>query len=183
MVYPITKLWLLPFLRLLIKKIEGMENIPTNNNFIIAANHKRIIDSFFIGYAIVTKLNKKVSVIARPKYNLEKIFPKEWVGWILVFDKKKGYAEAVEKLKSGAIIGIYPEGSTKVKNKLKTGAIRLAIESNKPILPIGLNSSWKPFTATIKIGKPFYADKNIDINLQTKRLMKKVYALKGSFLK
>ena len=183
MVYPITKLWLSPFLRLLIKKIEGMENIPTNNNFIIASNHEKFIDSFFISYIIFTKLSRKVNFIARPKYNLEKIFPKEWVGWILVFDKKKGYAEAVEKLKSGAIIGIYPEGSTKVKNKLKTGAIRLAIESNKPILPIGLNSSWKPFTATIKIGKPFYADKNTDINLQTKRLMKKVYALKGSFLK
>ena len=99
MAYPITKLWLFPLLRILIRKIEGLENIPINNNFIIASNHERIIDSFFIGYVIVTKLNRKVNIIARPKYNLEKIFPKKWVGWILVFDKKKGYAEAVEKLK------------------------------------------------------------------------------------
>lgn len=183
MAYPITKIWLIPFLRLLIRKIEGMKNIPTNNNFIIASNHEKLIDSFFIWYVVATKPNKKVSMIARPKYKLEKIFPKKWIGWILVFDRKKGYAEAVEKLKSGAIVGIYPEGSTKVKNRLKTGAIRLSIETNKPILPVGLNSSWKPFTATIKIGKPFYADKNADIRLQTKNLMKKVYGLKNSFSK
>ena len=181
MLDPITRLWLLPFLRRLIKKIKGMENIPLNNNFIIASNHEKLIDSFFISYIIFTKLNRKVNLIARPKYKLEKIFPKKWIGWILIFDRKKGYAEAVEKLKSGAIVGIYPEGSTKIKNRLKTGAIRLAIETNKPILPVGLNSSWKPFTATICIGKPFYADKNADIRLQTKNLMKKVYELKNSF--
>ena len=118
--------------------------------------------------------------IARPKYKLEKIFPKRWVGWILVFDKKKGYAEALEKLKHGAIIGIYPEGSTKVKNRLKTGAIRLAIESNKPILPVGLNSSWKPLAATVNIGKPFYADKKAGANIQTKCLMERIYKLKES---
>ena len=181
MAYPITKLWLIPLLRLLIRRIEGIENILTKGNFIIASNHDRILDSFFIWYVIVSKLNRKVHFIARPTNKLDKIVPKKWAGWILVFDRKKGYAEALEKLKSGAIIGIYPEASTKIKKKLKTGAIRLAIESNKPILPVGLNSSWKPFTATIRIGKPFYADKNIDIRLQTKRLMKRVYSLKYSF--
>ena len=181
MAYPITKLWLIPLLRLLIRKIEGIENIPANGNFIIASNHDRIIDSFFIWYAIVSKLNRKVHFIARPTNKLDKIVPKKWAGWVLVFDKKKGYAEALEKLKSGAIIGIYPEGSTRVKNKLKTGAIRLAIESNRPILPIGLNSSWKPFTSTISIGKPFYADNHADIHVQTKKLMRKIYGLKNSF--
>lgn len=180
MAYPITKLWLIPLLRILIRKIEGIENIPTKGNFIIASNHDRILDSFFIWYAIVSKLNRKVHFIARPTNKLELIIPKKWAGWILVFDREKGYAEALEKLKSGGIICIYPEGSTKIKKKLKTGAIRLAIDSGTPILPVGLNSSWKLFTAAIRIGKPFYADKNIGIRLQTKRLMKKAYMLKNS---
>lgn len=178
MVYQITKIWLMPLLRLLIKKIEGVENIPASGNFIIASNHHRILDSFFIWYVIVSKLNRKVHFIARPTNKLDVIIPKKWAGWILAFDRKKGYAEALEKLKSGAIIGIYPEGSTKIKNKLKTGAIRLAIESGRPILPVGLKSSWKPFTAAIRIGKPFYADKHMDIRLQTKRLMKMAYSLR-----
>lgn len=180
MAYPITKLWLIPLLRILIRKIEGIDKITAKGKFIIASNHDSILDSFFISSIIVSKLNRKVHFIARPTNNLDKIVPKKWAGWILVFDRKKGYLEALEKLKSGAIIGIYPEGSTKIKNKLKTGAIRLAIESNTPILPIGLSSSWKPFTAAIRIGKPFYADKNIGIRLQTKRLMKIIYSLKGS---
>ncbi|MBI2655494.1 1-acyl-sn-glycerol-3-phosphate acyltransferase [Candidatus Woesearchaeota archaeon] len=181
MAYPITKLWLIPLLRILIRKIEGIENIPASGSFIIASNHEKIIDSFFIWYAIVSKLNRKVHFIARPTNKLEKIFPKQWVGWILVFDRKKGYAEALERLNSGGIIGIYPEGSTKIKKKLKTGAIRLAIGSNRPILPVGLNSSWKPFTSTIRIGNPFYADRHADIHVQTKNLMKKIYRLKNSF--
>ena len=92
MLDPITRLWLLPFLRLLIKKIEGIGNVPTSNNFIIASNHEKFIDSLFISYIVFTKLNKKVSMIAMPKYKfLGKVFPKSCVGWILVFDKKKGY--------------------------------------------------------------------------------------------
>lgn len=78
------------------KKIDGMKNVPTNTNFIIAANHEKIIDSFFLVYIVVAKLNKKIHMVARPKYKLEKLFPKKWVGWILVFDRKKGYAEALE---------------------------------------------------------------------------------------
>lgn len=78
------------------------------------------------------------------------------------------------------MIGVYPNGSTRIKNKLKTGAIRMSIESKKPILPVGLNSSWKPFTATIKIGKLFYANKNADVRIQTKNLMRKIYRLKES---
>jgi len=82
-----------------------------------------------------------VHFIARPKYKLEKIFPKRWVGWILVFDKKKGYAEALEKLKHGAIIGIYPEGSTKVKNRRNTLGYRIEQANTSSRLELFMEAS------------------------------------------
>ena len=79
-------------------------------------------------------------------------------------------------------MGIFPEGhlEAKVRNP-KTGAIRLALETNAPILPIGLKSSYIPFNSTLNIGKLIYLKKNKkNLKKQASDLMKKVYQLSGS---
>ena len=52
MVYEITKLWLYPFCRLFTGKIDGKANIQKNKNFIVVANHRRLIDPILIAYII-----------------------------------------------------------------------------------------------------------------------------------
>ena len=65
--------------------------------------------------------------------------------------------------------------------KYKTGAIRLAIETKIPILPIGIKSSYIPFNSTLTIGKPIYLkESRKDFGTQILDLMEHVYDLRNS---
>ena len=63
MVYPILKKTLFPLVRLFLKEIKGMENIPKNGPFIITSNHESYIDPFLIGSVIIPMLNRKIHVL------------------------------------------------------------------------------------------------------------------------
>lgn len=66
--------------------------------------------------------------------------------------------KAFKALKNGDIIGIFPEGTRngmKKGVKLHSGGTLMALKSNTPIIPVGIQGSFKPFTKVkINIGKP-----------------------------
>lgn len=81
-------------------------------------------------------------------------------------------------ISSGKIVGVFPENFLgQKKKKLKTGAVRLSIETNVPILPIGLSPSYIPLNSRIVIGKARHASKSKDIRKQASELMEEVYVL------
>ena len=59
MAYPISRFWLFYTFRILIRQIKGLDNIPTNLNFIVVSNHEKLADPFIIIYPLLRKLNKK----------------------------------------------------------------------------------------------------------------------------
>ncbi|MBS3105899.1 1-acyl-sn-glycerol-3-phosphate acyltransferase [Candidatus Woesearchaeota archaeon] len=183
MAYPISRFWLFYTFRILIRQIKGLDNIPTNLNFIVVSNHEKLADPFIIIYPLLRKLNKKIHFIATPTWwFLGETICRKWIGCIPMFNQKQAYIEAKKLINSGEIVGIFPEGhlEAKVRNP-KTGAIRLALETNAPILPIGLKSSYIPFNSTLNIGKLIYLKKNKkNLKKQASDLMKKVYQLSGS---
>lgn len=183
MVYPILKLLFYPFCRILIKKIDGIGNIPDGKPFIIVANHETNRDHLLIYCPIIKKLNKKVHFIATPVWWFN-IISRQWAGVIPLYSPRQAYREAKEFIKSGEIVGIFPEGRLERKKRIenpKTGAVRLALETNTPILPIGIRSSYLPFNSKISIGKPLYFNKNKKgMKQQTRHLMKLVYRLRDS---
>lgn len=181
MAYPISKLWSLPLLRLLIKRINGVENIPRETAFIIVSNHEKLIDPLYIIYAIVRKLNKKVHFIASPTWwFLGETICRQWAGCIPLFGSEQASKEAKEYVKKGKIVGIFPEGrSTAKKRYLKSGVIKLSIETKTPILPMGIKTSYFPFSSVISIGKLVYLKKNKNIKKQTIDLMRHVYRLRN----
>lgn len=181
MVYPITKFWFYPIFRILIRKIRDFGNIPNKGPFIIVSNHEKLIDPLIIIYPILRKLNKKTHFIARPTWwFLGEAICRQWAGCIPLLNSKQAYQEAKDFIKSGEIVGIFPEGATRRTNNPRTGAIRLAIETNASILPIGLKSSYAPFSSTLIMGKPFYAKKGKGIKKQAKDLMSYIYKLRDS---
>lgn len=177
----ITKLWFYPFCRLMTRKIMGIENISDKETFIIVSNHEKLIDPVFLIYAVLKKLNKKVHFLSTGRWwFLGETICKQWAGCIPVFDSKQAYEDTKRIIKSGGIVGIFPEGRlTNKKRTFKTGAVRLAIETRTPILPIGVKSSYFPFGAAVNIGKPIYLKKGKDIGNQTAQLMELVYRLKS----
>ena len=179
MAYPITKFWFYPLCSLLIRKIKGKENIPAKTQFIIVSNHEHLVDPLLIIFPILRKLDNKVHFVAKPTWwFLGNTICRKWAGCIPLFNKKQAFEESRLLIKSGEIVGIFPEGSTKRTKNPKTGAIRLAIETNIPILPVGLKSSYIPFKSTMNIGELIHFKNKKNVEKQTLDLMDSVYKLR-----
>ena len=147
-----------------------MENLPANQNFIIAANHNTWIDPVYFVSNLTKVIKKRIYFIAGSK----KYFG---LGIITINkkNKKKTVDKALSYLKRGRIIFLFVEGRsnpTKTLNKPKTGAARLALRSRQPVIPAGIigtrgNSAlgslfWEfiwPKKVTLKIGRPLTFEK------------------------
>jgi 1-acyl-sn-glycerol-3-phosphate acyltransferase len=127
--------------------VIGLENIPANTPAIITPNHLSFIDS------IVMPLD-----IPRPVYFLGKVeYFRSWrtrwffsaVGVVPTYrtggDRSEDSLTAGRKLlDTGALLGIYPEGTRSPDGQLykgKTGAARLALRAGVPIIPCGISGT------------------------------------------
>ena len=144
--YWIFKAILKPPLRALYRiRPEGLEHVPKRGPAIIAANHVSFLDSFFI--PLVVK-RRKVTYLAKADYF------KSWkTSWFFksagqISCEREGGSKsqqsleiALDVLKSGDLLGIYPEGTRSPDGRLyrgRTGIARLALAANVPVIPTGL---------------------------------------------
>ncbi|MBU0615365.1 MAG: 1-acyl-sn-glycerol-3-phosphate acyltransferase [Nanoarchaeota archaeon] len=178
MVYPITKRVIPAIMKLWTKKVIGVENLPKDNfGFIVAANHGSYLDHFFLGSLITPKLNRVMHFIAK-KEHFDSFIQRTWHNYLqaIPIDREAGGEDAlkhaVEALKNGEIIAIYPEGTRTRTGEIqrgKTGVARLLLAAKVPVLPVGINGSfeilpkgkWIPRLkrATVTIGKLMYFEK------------------------
>lgn len=190
-VYPIYARTIAPLVNLIVKKIDGIENIPKEGPYILAANHTSYIDPFLITHSLVPKINRKVHYLSKVNlvYKLcGKWITEKWAGIIPITEitKKKELAlkMALKILKNNGIIGMHPEGRrsrTGEFNYGKTGVARLALWSRAPVIPIGILGTFEILPAgrtiprakraTIKIGKPLYFEKDYNKKVTKKRLV------------
>ena len=137
-----------PLLGLYDIKSEGLENVPTKGAAILAANHVSFLDSFFI--PLVVK-RRKVTYLAKADY-----FNSWKTKWFFsaagqISCEREGGKKseqslmiALDVLKSGNLLGIYPEGTRSPDGRLyrgRTGVARLALAANVPVIPIGLHGT------------------------------------------
>lgn len=177
MAFPILQAIVAWPLRIFVRKVKGMENIPKDNGFIVAANHCSYMDHLLITSIINPYLNKKVHFLAKKEHfgDWFQTAWHKWTGAIPIDRQKKGVnalKEAVKCLKSGEIIGIYPEGTRSLTGKIqhgKTGVARLALAAKVPVLPVGFIGTFEMLPkgntiprlkrADVNIGKPMYFEK------------------------
>ena len=191
MVYPIGKLLIPLIFNRWIKKVTGLENIPKNGAFIVAANHASYMDHFIIMCTLVPYLNKKIHHLAK-KEHFDSTFKKIWhtYGGAVPIDRQAGGKDAlmwaVNALKKGKIIAIHPEGTRSLTGRLqkaKTGVARLALAGKVPVIPMGLIGTFeilpkgkyipKLKRAEMNIGEPIYFDKYYNKRI-TKKLLREV---------
>ena len=151
-----------------VEEIKGQENIPEDTNFILASNHQSYFDHFFVPLPIRDRL-EKVSFIGKLDSKWQAL---QW-GWFYWLaetipinrkaeDKRKVLDKALEVLKRGGIIIIYPEGKRNRKKELlegKTGVAELAVKSEAPVIPLGLiykNNNPLALPVCLNIGNPMY---------------------------
>jgi 1-acyl-sn-glycerol-3-phosphate acyltransferase len=148
-VYWVFKAVLKPSLRAIYRiRVEGLEHVPKKGPAIIAANHLSFMDSFFIPLVIKWR---KVTYLAKADYF------KSWkTAWFFrsvgqISTEREGGRKsqqalgiALEVLRDGNLLGIYPEGTRSPDGRLhrgRTGVARLALASGVPVVPCGVTGS------------------------------------------
>ncbi|HEV2756662.1 MAG TPA: lysophospholipid acyltransferase family protein [Actinomycetota bacterium] len=157
--YWVFKAVLKPLLKALYRiRVEGLENVPKKGPAVLAANHLSFLDSFFI--PLVGK-RRKVTYLAKADYF--KTWKTAWffksAGQISCErgggDKSQQSLEiALDVLKGGNLLGIYPEGTRSPDGYLyrgRTGVARLALAAGVPVIPVGLVGTEKVMPKNRKI--------------------------------
>jgi 1-acyl-sn-glycerol-3-phosphate acyltransferase len=150
------------YLRLFFEvKIVGAVNVPADGAAILAANHQAFCDSLFIPYAVA----RRVTFVAKAEY-----FEQRRTAWFFRAvgqipmhrgggeGSQKSLDEALDLLRSGGILGIYPEGTRAPDERLyrgRTGLARLALAADCPIIPIGVVGTRAVQPIGAKLMRPF----------------------------
>ncbi len=179
---PIFKLWYNP-------KIINKEYIPKSGSVVIAGNHKHLYDQCLS----IISTKRIINYMAKKEYFDGKFaFFFKAVGCISVDRKnknKQAVNSALNVLKNGGMIGIFPEGTRNKTNEFllpfKFGAVSLAKKTDSYIVPFGITGDYKfrSKNLTIRYGKPFkvgnmtYEEANEKLYNTVKKLMKE--SLKG----
>ena len=147
------------FLWLLLKvfwrmEIIGIENIPESGGLIIASNHVSYLDPA----VLAASLNRKIYFITK-----KEVFKNGFVSFILKnlntisVDRKNtdilAFKKAINILREEKVLGIFPEGKRSSNGdlqELKLGAIRIAMKTGVPILPVGIIGTHKIYPRGIK---------------------------------
>ena len=134
---------LTPLLKMLAKiSVIGMENLPVAGGAIVACNHV----SFFDGFALQLALPRPIFFMGKEE-NFKNPFLRFFMYQIGAFPVKRGtydrgaLDQAMRILRSGEILGMFPEGTRTYGKGLveaKGGAAILAIKMNCSIVPIAL---------------------------------------------
>jgi 1-acyl-sn-glycerol-3-phosphate acyltransferase len=177
-------------------RMEGTEQIPGTGGAVLVSNHVSYLDFIFAGLA------------AHPSKRLVRFMAKKEifdnrVGGPLMrgmhhipVDRNAGassYAAALKALKSGEIVGVFAEAtisrSFTVKD-IKSGAVRMAVASKVPLIPVALWGPQRMWTkgrkrrllqrnvpVTILVGEPMHPKRGDDYDAVTQELHRRMSEL------
>lgn len=153
-------------------EVHGKENIPKDNNFIIAANHLSTLDPPLV----CGVLNRGVAYMAK-KELFENPFMRWWLDWLGAFavDREKLGVSTIKTVKTiketGWVLGIFPQGTRQEPGEIShitKGFASLAKSTKCNILPVGITGTQEvkrmPFSGKIvvRIGEAIPYSNNVD---------------------
>ena len=153
-------------------EVQGKENIPKDNNFIIAANHLSTLDPPLV----CAIMNRGVAYMSKIEL-FENPFLRWWLNWLGAFavDREHVSVSTMKTVKAikktNWVLGIFPQGTRQLDGEVKnlTKGFASIAKSNKcGILPVGITGTDEvkriPFTGKIvvKIGKIIPYSDNLD---------------------
>ncbi len=135
--------------------IIGKELIPQTGRIILAGNHTNYFDCILVGCAT----ERSVHYLAKDelmKGPLKIIFKNMGIIPVNRRTKDKAALEtAIQYLNDEKLIGIFPEGTINRTEDIimpfKFGAVKMASETNTPIIPFVITGKYKAFEKNIKI--------------------------------
>ncbi len=158
----------------------GEESIPDRGGAVVAINHTSYVD-FLPAALAVHRRGRRLRFMIKAEMQQVKVvnFLIKHTRTIPV-DRGVGagaYAVAVQRLREGELVGVYPEATISRSFELKefkTGAARMAIEADVPIIPVivwGAQRIWTKdhprnlgrtkVPITVQVGAPLHPAKDI----------------------
>jgi 1-acyl-sn-glycerol-3-phosphate acyltransferase len=121
---------------------EGAGRLPAQGAAVLAINHTAYVDFVYVGLEAYRRDRRRVRFMGKVELSGNPVL--RWAmrgcGVILV-DRSAGhdsYVMAVDELRRGEVVGIYPEATISRSFELKrfkSGAARMALEADVPIIP------------------------------------------------
>lgn len=167
-------------------KVRGACNMPQSGGCIIAANHM----SFWDPVLIACFLHKR-RICFLAKAELFKFPPFGFVirnlGAVPIYRASRDAGTlmlAINHLKNGNVLGIFPEG-TRIRNGKKSvakrGTIKMAVAAGAAVVPVCINATYKLFSkVTMTVGEPVYYNGSYtedELVQESRKLMENIYAL------
>ncbi len=151
-------------------EVEGLENVPAGESLIIAAApHRNWLDPFLV--LLVLPGRPRIYFLG----SREAVFNTWWkklllgaLGGVVPVSSegrlnREALETAVQVLRSGASLGVFPEGWGHTYDppdqlaEIKRGVTWVAMNANRRILPVGLAGTrdlWRGKTLRVRIGPP-----------------------------
>ena len=157
-------------------EVQGKENIPKDNNFLIAANHLSTLDPPLI----CAVMNRGVACMAK-KELFKNPFMIWWLNWLGAFavDRENVSVSTLKTVKAIKntkwVLGIFPQGTRQLDGEIKNitkGFANIAKINKCGILPVGITGTEVarriPFSGKIivKIGEVIPYSDNVDEMVQ-----------------
>jgi 1-acyl-sn-glycerol-3-phosphate acyltransferase len=200
--------WLLKFvllgpaLRLVYRpRVLGLENVPDRGGAILAANHLSALDTLLLPIVVP---HRKLVFLGKAE-----LFDRWYGAWFFkgagVIPVRRGEGSpaeealgaAVEVLRRGELVGIFPEGSRSPDGRLhrgRTGVARMALQARVPVVPVAIVGTARQRSAEsrkqprieIRFGRPLHfvryhgrPDDRFVVRSMTDEVMYEIMSLSG----
>lgn len=175
---------------------QGSENIPRAGGAVLVSNHISYLDFVFSGLSALPQ-KRLVRFMAKESVFRHKVSGPLMRGMKHIpVDRKQGetaYKHALESLRAGEVIGVFPEATISPSFALKSfksGAARLAQDAGVPLIPMAVWGTQRLWTkghprnfkrshipVTIRVGEPMEASRDEYAGAITRRLRGRVQEL------
>jgi len=130
-------------------RVQGLEKLDMGKSYVYVSNHASMFDI----PAILSAIPDQIRIIYKKELHWFPVF-----GWGLKYgsyigiDRRRGaeamksLEEAAAKIRTGASVLLYAEGTRTLDGKLqpfKRGAFNLAVKAGVPVVPLTINGSYK----------------------------------------
>lgn len=178
-------------------RVLGLERVPDNKTLIVAANHVTSLDPPWIHSLLRGKISKLASMAKQELWDI-KLKLGSWtipvgrlmsnLGCFPVNRENPGpqmYRGCLARLEEGTSLLIFPEGTRgdgESLGEFHTGAARLSIKTDKPILPVGIvyrrdGSGVNGPRVLVRFGEPFSRQPGQSVDDFNKHLREQIEAL------